>query len=95
MEQIKDTIKSVIDDWAKNKKGPRERPIDGLLKKILTKKELRHIKFNYFKKSVLYLTVDSPVWLHQFNLHKEKLKSALKKDLAELKEIRFFIGELK
>jgi len=65
------------------------------LKKVLTKKELGHIKFNYFRKGLLSLNVDSSSWLYSLNLQKESLLEKLKKCSSEIKEIRLRIGEVK
>ncbi len=65
------------------------------LKKILTKKELQHIKFNNFKKGVLSFHVDSSAWLYNFNLQKQDLITRFNKQLANLKDIRFYMGDAK
>jgi len=64
-----------------------------LLKKALTKKELRHIKFHYFRKGMLGIKVDSSVWLYSMNLKKEKLISKLNSaSTLGVKDIRFVLG---
>lgn len=63
-----------------------------VLKKVLTKKQLAHIKFNYFRKGILGISVDSSSWLYSLSLQKEKILSELKKEIKSLKEIRFNIG---
>lgn len=64
------------------------------LKKILTKKELAHIKFNYFRKGVLGLNVDSSAWLYKLNMGKEDLLSKLNQKIGNVKDIRLRIGEI-
>ena len=66
-----------------------------LLKKALTKKELRHIKFNYFKKGILGVSVDSSSWLYNMTLQKEKLLIKLNRDSTAVKDIIFRLGEVK
>ena len=95
MEVIKDTVMSVMERLAAKKTGIAADDPHELLKKVLTKKELGHIKFNYFKKGVLNVNVDSSSWLYNFNLHKEGLLDKLSKYSSGIKEIRFRIGEVK
>ena len=94
MEAIRDTVNIVIQALKAGRAASSEVKIEGLLKKVLTKKELKHIKLNYFKKGVLGIQVDSSSWLYQLSLGKEKLLNGLRKDLRELKDIRFSIGEI-
>lgn len=62
------------------------------LKNILTKRELGHIKFKYFKKGILGVNVDSSSWIYKLNLRKQELLSG---SCKEVKEIRFYLGEVK
>lgn len=64
------------------------------IKKLLTKKELRHIKCNYFRGGVLGVSVDSSAWLYHLSLKKEDLLLRLRKELPALKEIRFKLGDI-
>jgi len=95
MEAIKETLQSVMQAWEKKiRSSPQDNP-ELLLKNCLTKKEFGHIKFRYFKKGVLSLNVDSSTWLYYFNLQKEDLLNKLRKQYAAIKDIRFYIGEIK
>lgn len=92
MEAIKDTVQNVMGVLkAKKEKGPGVDP-QALLKKNLTKQEMRHIKFHYFKNGILSLKADSSSWLYHLNLRKETLARGLKKELANLKDIRLRLG---
>jgi len=95
IEPIKETIAGLMQDWAAQKK--RAPPDDPwvLLKKALTKRELRHIKVSYFRKGILGLHVDSSSWLYSLNLRKQTLLSKLTAKSAGIKDIRFRIGEIK
>jgi hypothetical protein len=94
MELIKDTVKNIIESLEKIKKdNPQSNP-QVVLKKILTKKELRHIKFNYFRKGIFGIKVDSSAWLYYLNLHKEGLLNKLSRVYPEIREIRFSLGEM-
>jgi len=92
MERIKDTIQNVMSELQSKKAHPDQPGPEELLKKALTKKELEHIKFNYFKKGVLCVEVDSSAWLYQLNLKKEGLMGKLRRYLGGLKDIRLRLG---
>jgi len=92
MEAIKETIRNVLQSLSEKKQKPTLNP-EELLKKVLTKKELGHIKFNYFRKGILSMNVDSSTWLYSLSLRKENLLVGLKEKLVDLKDIRFYIGE--
>ena len=94
METIKDTVHSLMQGLKAGGVVSGEAKIEGLLKKLLTKKELKHIKLNYFKKGRLGIKVDSSGWLYQLSLQKEGLLEALRKESAEISDIRFSIGEI-
>jgi hypothetical protein len=94
MEAIRDTIKSVIGALAEKKSGKNELNPQGWLKNVLTKRELGHIKINYFRKGILGLKIDSASWLYFFNLRKDALLADLRKQSKEVKELRFNIGDI-
>ena len=92
MELLKDTLNDLMRQLGAKKtvfqdKGPQQ-----WLKKVLTKKELEHIRVKYFNKGILSLNVDSSAWLYILSLKKEELLSELKKESPELKNINFRIG---
>lgn len=93
MEQIKDTLVTVFQGLMDKKAGITGPDPQEALKKILTKKEYGHIKFNYFKKGILGLSIDSSSWLYNFNLKKETMLQRIKKELPDIKDIRLRIGE--
>jgi len=95
MEAIKDTVKSVMQGLKQKKTLKAEDDAEQLLKKVLTKKQLGHIKFNYFKKGTINVNVDSSSWLYSLNLEKEELLEKLGKYSSKVKDIRFRIGEIK
>jgi len=95
MEEIKETILQVMQRLETKQKGAvRDNP-EVLLKKTFTKKELSHIKVNYLKKGILSIGVDSSAWLYHLDLQKEKLLSKIRKKTNQIKEIRFYVGEIK
>ncbi len=95
MERIKDTLQSVMQELTiKGGSVSGEGP-EAWLRKTLTKKELGHIKLNYFRKGILGLSVDSSVWLYSLNLKKTVLLNKLKECSPSVKEMRFSIGDIK
>lgn len=94
MEQIKDTILELMQKWDAKKDQLYGGNPEEVLKKILTKKELGHIKVNYFRKGVLGVNVDSSTWHYSLSLRKEELLEKIKKELGAVKDIRFRIGEI-
>ena len=95
MERIKDTIESVIKDLMVKKSGACDDNPEAWLRKVLTKKELGHIKLQYFRKGILGLSVDSSSWMYSLSLKKEILLNKLKKCSQDVKEVRFSIGDLR
>jgi hypothetical protein len=95
MERISDTIQSVIHGLTAKNQGQFKSHPEDWLKKALTKKELEHIKFNYFRKGILGIKVDSSSWLYRFSLDKTKILTKLIKSSDEIKDIHFRIGEIK
>lgn len=93
METIKDTILAVMQELADKKEGSIDGAPLGWLEKALTKKELQHIKVNYFKRGVLSVGVDSSAWLYQLSLKKEELLNSLRQQGRGVKNIHFSIRE--
>ncbi|MDD5196461.1 MAG: DciA family protein [Candidatus Omnitrophota bacterium] len=95
MEKIKDTLQSVMQDLVRKKGGVLGEDPESWLRKVLTKRELGHIKLQYFRKGILGILVDSSVWLYSLNLKKEDLLRKLKKCSGQIREIRLTIGEIR
>jgi len=93
MEALKETITNIIQELSTKKIGSRPSP-EEWLKKILTRRELGHIKFHYFRKGTLGVLVDSAVWKHSFSLKKEKMLAGLQKIEPSVKEIRLSLGDV-
>lgn len=91
MELIKDTVSSLLKKL-QEKGGPGKPHPEDVLKNILTKRELGHIKVKYFKAGVLHLSIDSSGWLFNFNLKKQLLQEKLQAKLPEIKEVRLRLG---
>ena len=95
MEPIKDIVRQFMRDLTTQKSGADEPLPSEWLKKVLTKRELAHIKFNYFKKGVLSVWVDSSSWLYSLNLRKADLLKQLGGLSRDIQDIRFRIGDTK
>ncbi len=94
MELIKNTIQGVLEGLVLKKTDGSETNPQALLEKALTKKELRHIKLNYFKKGILSISVDSSAWLYALSLRKENFLKEMNKGPLLIKDIQFRIGEI-
>ncbi|PIS33444.1 MAG: hypothetical protein COT38_05400 [Candidatus Omnitrophica bacterium CG08_land_8_20_14_0_20_41_16] len=95
MERIRDAIESVIRGLTVKKTAGRGVNPQEWLKKALTKKELGHIKFHYFRKGIFGVRVDSSVWMYNLSLKKESLLSKLREQTPNIKEVHFSIGDIK
>lgn len=93
MEHIKETVRAVFKGWHdKDKQGPSDE-VAVVLKKVLAKKALEHVKLYNFRKGVLSIRVDSSTWLYYLNLQKEDILSKVRKGCAPVKDIRFSLGD--
>ncbi len=94
MDAVRDIVKNVMQELETKKTALSRDDPNVLLKKVLTKKELGHIKFNYFRKGVVNVSVDSSTWLYHLNLQKKVLLDKLIKESGSIKDIRFRIGDI-
>ena len=93
--KIKDTINNVIRSLETKKEGPGRDNLYGWMQEVFSKKELKHIEFDYFHRGILGIIVDSSTWLYHLNLKKEALLLQLNKRDALVKNIRFRLGGVK
>ena len=94
MEPLKNTLDAVMRTLASKQEDFQGAGPEQWLKKVLTKKEMQHIKVKYFSKGILGLSVDSSAWLYILSLKKEELLEKLKKENPMLKNFNLRIGEL-
>jgi len=92
MEAIKDTLRQVIQALETKRKNSPEGNPQEWVEKVFNKKELKHIKFHYFRQGILGMRVDSSAWLYHFNLKKEGLLAQFNKKDTVVKDIRFSLG---
>jgi len=95
MEKLRDVIEDVIRNLTTKSLHDNEGDPQEWLKKVLTKKELGHIKFHYFRKDVLGVRVDSSAWMYSLSLKKEKLLAKIRVYNPEIKEIHLSIGDVR
>jgi hypothetical protein len=93
MEKIKDTILNIMQTWEAQERQAPAQDLDLWLKKILTKKELKHIKIDYFRKGIVGISVDSSPWLYSLTLRKGDILARLRHYSDNVKDIRLRIGE--
>lgn len=94
-EIIKNAVMDVMESLAGKKCGTPDDNPQAWLKKVLTKRQLEHIKLNNFKKGVLYINTNSSSWLYSLSLQKEGLLAKLGKISNSVKDIRIQLGDIK
>lgn len=95
MDSIKDVLGQYLEELHKKQLIREKDNPEVLLKKVLTKREIRHIKFNYFKAGVLGVFVDSSSWLYYFGVKKDALIKQMQQYSNIVKDIRFSLGEFR
>ena len=95
VDTIKDTINDVIRSLEPKKNGSRGDNPYQWMQEVFSKKELKHIEYDYFHKGILGIIVDSSTWLYHLSLKKEALLLQLNKKDALVKNIRFRLGGVK
>jgi hypothetical protein len=93
MEEIKETIKKLLGDLEAKKKGAFLDGPENLLKKVLAKQALEHIKLYTLRNGVLNIKVDSSTWLYYLSMQKTELLKKMRELSDNVKEIRFSLGE--
>jgi len=94
MERIRAPVENIIRELTTQKKANKESAPEVWLKKTLTRKELGHIKFHYFRQGVLGVRVDSSAWKYSLSLKKANLLMKLQGYAPEIKELRFSVGDI-
>ncbi len=94
MERIRDTVENIIRELTTQKAAGKGSTPEDWLKKSLTRKELEHIKFHYFRQGILGVRVDSSVWKYSLSLKKPGLLLKLQGYAPEVKELRFSVGDI-
>ena len=92
MQRIKYAIKDFLGELQKKRHASYKNNPERLLKSALTKKELGHARFSYFKKGILGIEVDSSSRLYLLTLRKEAMLEKLRKRSDKVRDIRFRLG---
>ena len=92
MEPIKNTLQFFMEGLKVKKEAPLNNP-EVLLSRVLSKKEHNHVKVKYFRKGILNISVDSSSWLYYLNLKKDSLLESFTREMPQVKDIRFSIGQ--
>jgi hypothetical protein len=92
VDAIKDIVTGLM-QGLRDKKPAQDDP-EAVLKKILSKKDLGHVKFRYLRRGILGIAVDSSTRLYQMNLQKPHLLAKLGKKSPGIKDIRLYLGEI-
>ena len=95
MERINEVVSKFLQELSAKKAAFPGDSIDEGLKNILTKDELKHIRFNTFKSGTLYLAVDSSAMLYALTVRKQAVLDELKSQSAAIKDVKFRLGEVK
>ena len=95
MDDIKSTIAAVLKDLETRKDQTVALDPAQYFSKIFSKKELAHLQLAYFRKGILAITVDSATWLYYLSMRKQEMLRKLAALSAEVKDVRFVIGEIK
>lgn len=91
---IGDVLKSVFERLEKEKKSTKEE-IEEVWKSIVGEKGFKHSRPSSLKKNILYVNVDSSVWLHSLSLEKRQILKGLKREFGKdkIQDIHFKTGE--
>lgn len=93
MESIKETLQGVFRNLEGRNKENLSDDIGGILKKILAKKAIQHVKLYNLRKGILSIKVDSSTWLYYLNLQKGDLLAKLRAESVIVKDIHFSLGD--
>ena len=93
MEQIKDIVSQVVGNLSQ--RGPQqEEKLQRFWQSVMKGKAAKHTSIFGLKEGVLRISVDSPAWVFQLNLHKKKILKELQMCVSDIKDIRFKIGKV-
>ena len=91
MDEIKNIVQQVIGKMAREKQSDSEK-IQLIWNEILKNEGVEHTKISGWKERKLIVSVESPAWLYQFQLKKQKILLQLQKAFPDIENIYFKIG---
>jgi hypothetical protein len=93
VEAIKQPLEALLKELEARKEKASQMDPEFLAKKVFSRKEAPHARVGSFKNGALFLKVDSSTWLYYFNLHKKELLEKFSGANAQIKELKFGLGE--
>ncbi len=94
MDSIGDIVSTVIGNIA-DKKAAAVVNIEEVWNIVLDVKELEHTQLVGINNGVLFVYVDSSVWLYHFNVRKNNILQKVSKRIPEIQDVRFKIGKFR
>lgn len=94
MQVIKETVADFMRELkSKSGRSGKDGP-ERLLRAVLSREDLKHARFGYFKKGVLGIEVDSSSRLYLLTMRKETIMERLRKKTSVVRDVRFRLGGL-
>lgn len=94
MEKIKDIIPQVLSDLSQ-RNPVRPTQIQHIWQESIDEKTRKHVSIGGFEQGKLLVLVDSPTWLFQLSLQKNKILSKMRQQSPDIQSIQFKIGTVK
>ncbi|MBU0468649.1 MAG: DUF721 domain-containing protein [Candidatus Omnitrophica bacterium] len=94
MDNIKDVVNQVIEKIS-IKQPFDQGKIDRIWRNVLNEQELQHTSLEGVNDGMLSVKVDSPAWLYQMKIKKNRILERLKEELPDIKSVVFRIGKIK
>jgi hypothetical protein len=91
MQDIRDTLKSVLKKIEVAACASEKDEIAAVIKNILSKDEFYNIEIKSFSKGVLEISCNSSGWLYQINLKKQKIIDAAQEKIKGAKIDKIYL----
>jgi len=91
MQDIKDTLKSVLKKIEVAARTSEQDEITAVIKNILSKDEFYNIEIKSFSKGALEISCNSSGWLYQINLKKQKIIDGVQEKLGKAKINKIYL----
>jgi len=94
MDNIKDVVNQVIEKIS-IKQPFDQGKIERIWRNVLNEQELKHTSIDGMYEGNLSVIVDSPAWLYQMKIKKNRILERMTDELPDIKSIVFRIGKIK
>ncbi len=94
MDSVKDIVLSVIGKLSVQR-GPDVGKIQELWPGLIADKAKTHTRVGGARGDQVVVYVDTPAWLYEMNLERERILTAIRQDFPEIQKIIFKIGKVK